>query len=218
VVVAVTGLVLRNHRRMLIGLLQGLWWPSVAWLAWDPVSLATHEFTFTTGGDYLGLGSGVLGVIAVILLVGSWNPGEGRSRGQRRSALPLALVYTVSLSQLAGVFLYTDTGFERRHYAYYAVGVVAVIAGLAVGWYATGLPNPFLGGLVLIGWTVSVTISLIATVLLVVELKHESLAGVPRYAVIAEFVLLAAGLILAAVHMRSPDRLERGASGPDRSR
>ncbi|MBV9204305.1 MAG: caspase family protein [Actinobacteria bacterium] len=210
--VAVAGLLLRRRRRVILGLLQGMWWPAASWLAWPIVAATKRLYGLGSShiqleGFYVGTLSSVLGVIAAILLLASWNPGPRRSGDRKTGALPVMLVCCVSLSQIAGVFLYESPVFDWTADANYAQGAAAVVVGLAVSCYAVSLRTRTLGGVLILGWATTTVIWLISTLLSVTEYDHSSLTRIGHVATVPEFAFLAAAIILAVVYMRgSPDR------------
>jgi Caspase domain len=205
--VAVTALVLRNHRLVTLGLLQGMWWPAASWLAWDIVGVSVKASTGSVPGYYIGAVSHALGVIAAIFLLISSNPGAGTSGTRRWGALPVMLVFSASVSQIAGLFLYQSPAFSWAPHAFYTQGVAAVVVGLAVSGYAVSLRSRTLGGALLLGWTTTTAIFLISTVMYGQSPSNNGpLTGVGTASSFLEFALLAATLILTIVYMSGTTR------------
>ena len=82
ITVAIVALV-RINRLLRIALLQGMWWPAVAFVASDIVSFSLdHAFGLTgrfLAGYWTLVTSDVLGAAAVLLLVVSWSPAVDRA-------------------------------------------------------------------------------------------------------------------------------------------
>jgi hypothetical protein len=203
VAVAVAALVLRNHRPVMLGLLQGMWWPSAAWLAWDIAAFSIKASIGSVAGYYSAAAANALGVLAAILLLVAWNASAGRSQVQRWGAIRVMLVCSASLSQIAGLLLYQSPAFHWAAHAFYTQGVAAIVVGLAVSWYAVSRRARSLGGSLLLGWAIITAIWLISTVLWLPTVS-ATLTGVPRVSAVLEFVLIAVAVILAIIYMRGP--------------
>jgi hypothetical protein len=208
--VTVTALLRRKHAPVMLGLLQGLWWPSVSWLAWDIDAVPAYHSLSWAGRHLAGYNiaaiSDVLGVIAALLLLVSWQPAADRRSPRRIRALPAAIVCSVVLSQIAGFFLYRSPVYQGS--AYYIQGAVAVAVGLAVSWYAVSLRSRALGGVLLLGWATTTAIFLISSVLYVFFVGGGALGAGP--AVPIEWILLATTVSLTVIYLRGPSEPDRG--------
>jgi len=212
VVAVFAALALRNHRPVILALLQGLWWPSAAWLICDLAVAAQYRYLTSSSanaGNYLAAVTDVLGVVASLLLLASRRPGASRSQLRRLGVLPVTLVCFVTLSQVTGLVLYqSPAAFIQAAHPFLTQGVPAVAVGLAISWYAVSLQARAQGGALLLGWITTTSIWLISTVLYVDKQQNGTLTTAPRVSATLEFILLAIALILTIIYMRGP-------SGPD---
>jgi hypothetical protein len=211
----VAAMVARRHRRAVLGVLQGMWWPSAAWLAWDIVARSRMTEPGLPASQYVGyyasVAAHVLGVIAATLLLASWRPNTGQSRAQGGAALRVLLVSCITASQIAGLFVFGAPGFDWAALAlraYYTQGVAALVVGPAVGLYAASLRSVVLGGALALGWAISTAIWLVSTMLWVYEYWSSTLTRTALVSAQVELVLLIMTILLAVIYMRS-------ASDPD---
>ncbi len=208
VAVVFAALALRNYRPAMFAFLQGLWWPSAAWLICDLVIATQREYltpSSVIAGNYFAAGADALGVVAAVFLLASRKPGASGSQAGRSNTLPVMLVCFVTLSQVTGLILYqSPAAFGQAAHPLLTQGVPAVVVGLAISWYAVSLRAPTQGGALLLGWVTTTSIWLISTVLYVYKQENDSLTTAPRVSAILEFILLAIVLILAVIYMREP--------------
>ena len=192
-VVAVVAL-RRIGQLVIVGLLQGMWWPAVAFVAADVVSSSADHMFGETGrflaGYWVLVVSDVLGAAAAILLVVSWSPAVGWRRASRLRLLPVVLLCGVGLSQIV-VWIFYGTQFKFA--ADHVLGIAGLLVGLAVTWYAVNLRASALGGALVLGWSTVTALWL--------------LAGMSPWTAIGVLgcVLLAAVMVLARIYMRLPD-------------
>ena len=108
-----TGIAVAALRRIdllvITGLLQGMCWQAVAYVAAD-IALFSVDHMFGLTGLYLaalwvGVISDVLGAGAAVLLLISWGPAVGWRRVSRLRPLPVMLVCGVGLSQIASLIV-----------------------------------------------------------------------------------------------------------------
>jgi hypothetical protein len=203
--VAIAALLWPAQRLLTLGLLQGLLWPSVAWLTADIVGAASGSvllFGFAYKGAQFEALSDALGVVAVIALLRAWaGPVRAWARpgaGGRLPALSVLLVSCATASQLGGAFLFSSPGIQST--ATDVQGAVTVIVALGVSWYAVRLRPAAAGSVLVLGWVTTTLIWQIATV------AYVSI-GLPASAKIGigiEFPLLIVTAILAALRARGP--------------
>lgn len=200
VVTAVIALI-RIHRLVIIGFLQGMWWQAVPSLAASTV-LVTHLSNLTgrgVAGNLLSFTSYALGVIAAILLIVSWSPVVDERRTPQMGALPVMLLSVVGLSQIAALIFYVTLGhWINSSYvslSFFILGSVGVLVGLAVTWYALALRARALGGALVLGW---ITVAALMLAPYMVVLPASDLLF---WSVLA-CVLLAAAAGLAVFYMR----------------
>jgi hypothetical protein len=190
IVVAVVAL-RRIDRLVIVGLLQGMWWPAVALVARDVVaSSAYHSYGWTgrfLAGYRVEIASDVLGAAAAILLVVSWSPAVGWSRASRLRPLPVALLCGVGLSQIV-VWIALATNDTRAYEQ--VLGIALLLVGLAVTWYAVNLPAAPLGGALVLGWSTIIALGLLAGV------------GIWTDMAVLGCALLLAVIFLAVIYMR----------------
>lgn len=192
ITVAVVTLV-RINRLLRVALLQGMWWPAVAFVASDIVSSSVyHAWGYT--GRFLAaywtlVASDALGAAAALLLVVSWSPAVNRRRGSQLGPLPVMLLCGVGLSQIAAGISYATEG---KNAASYTAAIAGLLVGLAVTWYAMSLQITTLGGALVLGWTTVTALNLLSS------MSPWTVSGA------LGCVLLAAVIILAFIYMRRP--------------
>ncbi len=194
-----TGIAVAALRRIdqpvITGLLQGMWWPAVAYVASD-IALFSADHMFGLTGLYLaalwvGVISDVLGAGAAVLLLISWSPAAGWRRVSRLRPLPVMLVCGVGLSQIASLILvFTQHG---KNATSETSAIAGLLVGLAVTWYAVNLRARVLGGALVLGWSTATALWL--------------LAGMSPWSAIGVLgcILLAAVMALALIYRRLPD-------------
>jgi hypothetical protein len=201
---AAVAVLLRVDQLTAIGFLQGLCWPSAAYLVADILNLTVnHAFGLT--GRYLGglrvnLISDLLLLSAAILLMVSWHPAVGGLRATRLRPLAVALLVGVGLSQVAGLVLWTH---GSQYGSSYVLGIAALLVGLAVTWYAVSLRAHALGGALVLGWAIT-------SALVSLGFNKWSAPGLLALAL----VLLAAVVVLAVRYIRQPSDPAPGHSEP----
>jgi hypothetical protein len=196
----------RIDRLVIIGLLQGMWWPAVAFVAADVVGSSVDHMYGNTGSvlaaDWVLVASDVLGAAAAILLVVSWSSAVGWHRASRLRPLPVMLLCGVGASQIV-ILIFTFTrqdtnaGFETQ-------GIAGLLVGLGVTWYAVNLRASALGGALVLGW------STVTVLWLMYAMSPWTAIGV------LGCVLVAAVMVLALIYMRdqTPPYLSRWPSDP----
>ncbi len=184
----------RIDRLVIAGLLQGMWWPAVAFAAEDVVSSSVDHMFGNTGiflaAYWVVVVSDVLGAGAAILLLISWSPTVGWRRASRLGLLPVMLLCGVGLSQIV-VWIFYVTQFKLA--ADHALGVAGLLVGLAVTWYAVNLRADAFGGALVLGW------STIMALWLLTAMSPWTAIGT------LGCILLAAVAILARIYMRGPN-------------
>ena len=195
---AVAAITLRNQRRVLLGLLQGLWWPSAAWLTWY-IAAGSQ-----VGGTayYADAAAHALGILAAVLLLVAWHPGTGRSRTRGERILRVTMASCIILSQIVGLYVFTalaDDGFAPGPSAFRAEGVALLIVGLACGWAAARLADRAFAGALALGWAVITAIALNSTLLRANAEPPPGFNGASITAVPFEVLLLVPAAILAVV-------------------
>ena len=203
--VAIAALLWSAQRPLTLGLLQGLLWPSVAWLTADMVGAASGSvllFGFAYKGAQFETLSDALGVVAVIALLRAWaGPVRARARPGPSGQLPALSVLLVSCataSQLGGAFLFSSPVIQST--ATDVQGAVTVIVALAVSWHAVRLRPAAAGSVLVLGWATTTLIWQVATV-------AYTPIGLPvsaRIGIGIEFPLLIATAMLAALRARGP--------------
>ena len=200
--VAVAAL-LRINRLVIVGLLQGMWWPAVAYVTQDLTDSASGQTGGYTGrflaAFHVGVISDVLGAGAAILLVVSWSRAVDWHRVSRLRPLPVMLLCGVCLSQ-GVVLIFTVTQNGPR-----AQSLAELLVGLSVTWYAANLRASALGGSLVLGWSIVVALGFLSAI------SPWTAIGV------LGCVLLAAVAILAVIYMRGPAHPDpqRGAETAD---
>jgi hypothetical protein len=200
-IVAIVALLLWRRRFLTLGFLQGLLWPSAAWLTADLVAAVknlTGSGAARTGAHYEAL-SDALGVVAVIALLAAWAPGASLRRGARSRAVPVLLVCCATMSQIAGAFLFNSPRIQNT--ATYTQGAFCAIVAFGVSWYAVSIASRAAGGVLILGWATTTVIWQIATI----EYVRSISADLSNFAVTGvrfEFPLLVITAILAVIHMR----------------
>jgi hypothetical protein len=188
----------RIDRLVITGLLQGMWWPAVAFVAADVVGSSVDHMYGNTGrvlaADWVLIASDVLGAAAAILLVVSWSPAVGWHRASRLRILPVMLLCGVGASQVVIlIFTFirqgTNAGFETQ-------GIAALLVGLAVTWYAVNLRASALGGALVLGW------STVTVLWVLYAMSPWTAIGV------LGCVLQAAVMVLALIYMRDQTPLD----------
>ena len=185
----------RIDQPVITGLLQGMWWPAVAYVASD-IALFSADHMFGLTGLYLaalwvGVISDVLGAGAAVLLLISWSPAAGWRRVSRLRPLPVMLVCGVGLSQIASLILvFTEHG---KNATSETSAIAGLLVGLALTWYAVNLRARVLGGALVLGWSTATALWLLA------GMSPRSAIGV------LGCILLAAVMALALIYMRLPD-------------
>ena len=188
-----TGIAVAALRRIdllvITGLLQGMCWQAVAYVAAD-IALFSVDHMFGLTGLYLaalwvGVISDVLGAGAAVLLLISWGPAVGWRRVSRLRPLPVMLVCGVGLSQIASlIVVLTQQGED----AFSETSAIAgLLVGLAVTWYAVNLRARVLGGALVLGW------STVAALWSLVMSPYTAIG-------ILSSILLAAVMVLALIH------------------
>ena len=183
----------RIDRLVITGLLQGMCWPAVAYVASDIALFSVDHMYGLTGLSlavfWVFVISDVLGAGAAVLLLISWSPAVGWRRVSRLRALPVMLVCGVGLSQIAGLILVFTQGEDA---ASETSAVAGLLVGLAVTWYAVNLRARVLGGVLVLGWSaVTALWSLVMSPWTAIDTLSS--------------VLLAAVMVLALIYMRLPD-------------
>ena len=214
VVVAVIALT-QIHRPVIIGFLQGMLWLAVPSLAAFIVILA-HLSGYSTSyraGNYIEFAAFAMGVIAAILLMVSWRPVADRRRAPQIRSLPMSLLGTAGLSQIASLILYVtiaqlynDPPSSLSYYAtfFYILGSAGVLTVLAVTWYAMSLRAPTLGAALVLGWV---------TVAALVMAPHlPGASGAHLFWAVLDFVLLAVVVVLTIIYVRRPPGPEGSAN------
>ncbi len=193
---AAVAVLLRVDQLTAIGFLQGLCWPSVAYLVADTLNLTVnHAFGFT--GRYLGglrvnLISDLLLLSAAILLMVSWHLAVAGRPAEGLRPLALVLLGVVGLSQVAGVFVWVHSS-TPTYGSSYVLGIAALLVGLAVTWYAMNLRDRALGGALVLGWAIT-------SALVSLGFNNWSAPGLLALAL----VLLAVVVVLAVRYIRQP--------------
>ena len=182
------------NRLVTVGLLQGLCWPAVAYVTFDVVIVAANPASSLTGVLIANRIADVLAASSAILLLISWRPAVDSRRAFGFRPLPIMLLGSVGLSQIAGAFAWVATGHAVPNYgvgSFFILGIAALLVGLAITWYAVSLRAHTLGGALVLGW--AITSALVAV-------------GFNRWAgwVALELVLLGAVVILAIIYWRQP--------------
>jgi DivIVA domain-containing protein len=185
----------RIDRPVITGLLQGMCWPAVVYVAADiAMSAADHMFGLT--GLYLaalwvGVLSDVLGAGAAVLLLISWSPAAGWHRGSRLRPLAVMLLCGVGLSRIVGLIsAFTQQGKNGTSETF---AVAGLLVGLAVTWYAVNLQAHALGGALVLGWSTVTALWLVAGM------------SPPTAMDALGCVLLAAVIVMTLIYMRMPD-------------
>jgi hypothetical protein len=196
VVTAVIALT-RIHRLVIIGFLQGMLWQAVPSLAANTVTVA--HLSSAPGRALLGIASYALEVIAALLLMAAWSPAADGRRAPRIGVLPVMLLATVGLSQIAELVMYVTVGGELISYSsslyLYILASAGVLVGLAVTWYAMSLRTRALGGALVLGW-------IIIAALMLVSIMAASPPGTLLFWSVLACVLLAAAVVTTVFYMR----------------
>ena len=179
----------RINRLVVLGLLQGMWWPAVAWVIEDVVSSSVdHAFGLTgrfLAGYWVGVTSDVLGACAAILLAVSWSPAVAWRRAPRLRPLPVLLLCGVGVSQIViPIFTFTE---QYTNAAFETLGIAGLPVGLAVTWYAVNLRDNALGGALVLGWSTIMALWLMATM---IPWTAIGVLGCVLLAVVAVFALI----------------------------
>jgi hypothetical protein len=200
IVAALTALLRINWLRVL-GFLQGMYWPIVAWLPANIVYASVDHMSGDTGrvlaGVFVGIIGDVMGVCGAILLVISWNQAVVRPRAWQFRTLPVMLVCGIGLSQVAQFIYYYIDYYSATDTALYSA---AILVGLALAWYATSLRATMLGGALMLGWVAVTALSLIADM----TISSWSASTIGYLSAVFSCVLLAIVVILAIIYMREP--------------
>lgn len=211
--IVAAAMVLRKRQLVVIAVLQGLWWTSVAWLASDVVAVSVDHAYGLAGSQlasyYVGDFGDLLGAAGVILLWVSWRGGAARRQGSglgqpsRLHGLPAILISGAGLSQLALLGLFATYTTDRT--AWFTEGLVAIAVGLAIAWYAMGLRSQVLGGALLLGWAATSTCVLVGNLTV-----WSNITGAGRTAGVLGVAILASVVILGIVYLRQPGDLDPG--------
>ena len=199
VVTAVIALI-RIHRLVIIGFLQGMSWQAIPSLAASTVIVA--HLSGVSGrhaaAGLLSFTSYALEVTAALLLMVAWSPAADERRAPRIAPLPVMLLGAVGLGQIAVLIFCVKVGSwinSDLSLFFYLLGSAGVLVGLAVTWYAMALRARALGGALLLGW---VTVA----VLMLASLMPQSLPGTLLFWSVLACVLLAAAAVLTVLYMR----------------
>ena len=185
----------RIDRPMITGLLQGMCWPAVAYVAAD-IAMVSADHMFGLTGTYLaalwiGVLSDVLGAGAAVLLLITWSPAAGWRRGSRLRPLPVMLLCGVGVSQVVGLIsAFTQ---QDKNGTFETFAVAGLLVGLALTWYAVNLQAPTLGGALVLGWSTVTALWLLAGM------------SPPTPMDVLRCVLLAAVTVMTLIYMRTPD-------------
>jgi hypothetical protein len=226
IAVAIAAL-LRIHRLVLVGFLQGIWWVALTYLVGDIVDVSVNHLSRLWGryltGSLVGTLSDILGVIAATLLLMSWASAAERRRAPKLRGLPAGLLCAVGLSQLAELIFYGNLYKYHSIYGYGTYGFVitaqhsaAIFVGLALTWYAVSLQNRALGGALVLGWATITAAFLLADTAGAFWWRHYYYPGsyslssyissdsLSRIWGIIACVLLVLVVILTVIYMRRP--------------
>jgi hypothetical protein len=213
IAVAVAAL-LRIHRLVLVGFLQGIWWVAVTYLAGDIAEASVYHLAGgarAIAGYFVGTLSDVLGIIAAILLMVSWAPAADRGRASGLRALPVMLLCGVGLSQIAELIFYGNVfRYDTYGFVTSAQHSTAIIVGLAVTWYAVSLRARTLGGALVLGWATITAMFLLAdtTAFWSHAPSYVPYGAGSQYTTrtwsVLGCVLLAIVVILTVIYMRRP--------------
>jgi DivIVA domain-containing protein len=185
----------RIDRPVITGLLQGMCWPAVAYVAAD-IAMFSADHMFGLTGTYLaalwvGVLSDVLGAGAAVLLLISWSPAAGWRRGSRLRPLPVMLLCGVGLSQIVGLIsAFTQ---QDKNGTFETFAIAGLLVGLALTWYAVNLQAPALGGALVLGWSTVTALWLLAGM------------SPPTAMDVLRCVFLAAVIVMTLIYMRMPD-------------
>jgi hypothetical protein len=188
--VVAIAVLLRINRLVMVGLIQGMWWPAVAYVTQDLTDSALGQTGGLTGrflaAYHVGVVSDALGAGAAILLVVCWSPAVDWHPASRLRPLQVMLLWGVGLSQIA-VLIFAVTQRE-----FVAQALAELVIGLAVTWYAVNLRASALGGALVLGWSTVVVLGFISA------MSPWTAIGV------LGCVLMAAVVILAFIYLRGP--------------
>jgi hypothetical protein len=182
------------NRLVIVGLLQGLCWPAVAYVTFDVVTVAANPSSGLTGQVIVNAIADALAAGSAIVLLISWRPAVDSRRPSGFQPLPMMLLGSVGLSQIAGAFAWVATGRAVPRYGvgtFYILGIAALLVGLAITWYAVSLRAHALGGALVLGWAITSAL---------IGLGFNRWAG---WAAL-ELVLLGAVAILAIIYWLRP--------------
>jgi hypothetical protein len=185
-------LLVRIGQLTAVGFLQGLCWPAVAFTVLDIWDVAINRESALNGRSpgafFAGVLADVLAASAAVLLLVSWRPAVDRRRPGGFRPLPVVLLGSVGLSQVAGTAFWVH-GYPNI--LSYVLGIAGLVVGLAVTLYAVSLRAHALGGALVLGWAIT-------SALVPVGFGTWSALGT------LVLVLLAAVVILAIIYWRQP--------------
>jgi hypothetical protein len=192
---------LRINRLVILGFLQGMYWPIAAALIGNIVWVSVDHLFGDSGralaGDYADIIGNALGVFAAILLIISWNQAAARYRTWKFRRLPVMLVCGVGLSQIAQFIYYYTDYYSATSTAVYSA---EILVGLALAWYATSLRARILGGALMLGWVTMTAVSIIADMTISPWSEHAT----GYVSAVFACVLLAIVVILTIIYIRGP--------------
>jgi hypothetical protein len=158
--VAVAALV-RINRLVVLGLLQGMFWPSVAWLTYDIDYSVQRPANYQyLSANAVGSLSDALGAAAAVLLLISWSPAISRRRGRLSGYLPAVMVCAVASAQITVLIFAVATYVPLA--GRYELGIIDLLGGIAVAWYAVTIRDTALGAALVFGWAFSVGLPVFA--------------------------------------------------------
>jgi DivIVA domain-containing protein len=174
----------RIDRPVIAGLLQGMCWPAVAYVAAD-IAVVSADHMFGLTGTYLAA------LWVGVLLLISWSPAAGWRRGSRLRPLPVMLLCGVGLSQVVGLIsAFTQ---QDKNGTFETFALAGLLVGPALTWYAVNLQVRALGGALVLGWSTVTALWLLAGM------------SPPTAMDALRCVLLAAVIVMTLTYMRMPD-------------
>lgn len=149
------------NRLVVLGLLQGMCWPAVAYAAADVAGIHADIESSYPGGSlapyWIGVASDALGAAAAILLVLSWIPAVEWRRASSRPPLSVMLRWSVGLGQI-GAWAFLTAELTTNAVAW-TLSIALLLTGSVVTWYALNLRASALGGVLVLGWATSIALT-----------------------------------------------------------